>query len=378
MLYLPEIASHTFPERIIRCTRLAQDGWAVILEGAKEVILLDGKLKETNRINIEKWHPTDYKYSYWMDLDVSPDGQYLILSARDQVVMLDQQGQLLYRTQYAKKELNDHVQFVFTQDGLVWSVTHTPDDQTGHLLTLIELPAGRVVAQHTIHTPDSICYLCTHPFAAAVLTVISDHCTPDKGSQIYRVQWDGSNLSLVDYGVGEGAIYAIAPSGHEFASIVYKEDSLSFHDFKTGHLLGKRYLENLRPASEIDSEDEDLHISNISYLDDWRCLVKLETHRHYEYWLLDRISLVFTQQIYPARNLPPIPNLRQLWQQKDFTLPAEPWLFHIIKGATGKLLCNWSDNTLQLINSHQLLFPNCSGTNAPIPDYQLSLFDHEN
>lgn len=378
MLYLPEIASRTFSKRINRYKHLGQLGWAVLLEESKEVILLDNRLNETDRINLEQWHPSGYKYHYWFDLYTSPDGQHIVLSAKDQVIILDRQGQLHHRTTYPDNEFVDHIRFVFTQDGLMWSVNRTPDHQTGYVITLMDLPARRVVAQHTINTPHSGCYLCTHPFATEVFAVIIDHCAINDGSQLYRVKWDGATLSLMEYGVDYGAIYEVAPSAHEFVALLYEEDGLAFHDFKTGHLISKCYLDYLRPASEADHKDEALHINNISYLDDWRCLIEVETHQHYEYWLLDRINLALIQQIQPTRHLPYIQNLRQLWQQKDFTLPEEPWVSNIVKGTTGELLCEWSDNTLQLVDSQQLLFPNFSGPNAPIPNYQLSLFDHEN
>lgn len=107
-------------------------------------------------------------------------------------------------------------------------------------------------------------------------------------------------------------------------------------------------------------------------------LLRIEERHHYEFWLVDNLSLMLRGPIYPQRKFTNQEDLRQIWFQQEAILRKRPELWSLAQDGQHRLVAKWSDNMLQILDATTLARPAqlYTLTNDGI-DHQLCLFDGE-
>ncbi len=386
MYFLPEIVSRTFDQPFYRLDRLAELGWVILLDKSPDFLLLDNELQERRRLNWGNFF-SPQRRPLIPDIHTSHDGQLILVAINEGYAIVDVDGNLRYRMLY-EQALSERASFSFTDDGYLWRQRTLRNAVYTHELALLEPLSGKVIAQHqfTNHIDCSAFYHA--PTSAALQWLFIDHNTQLFDTELYHVRRDGTTLIVEDTGIRDEIPYAVHPHGHEFLSIPKVEKHIVIRDYRSkrvvcevalADLLAQRDIWGERREQEALAHDYDYPLfSRIDYLNDQLLLLCIEERYHYEFWLVDNMSLTLRGPIYPRRKFTQEEDLRQIWFQQGSAQRESPYLLSLTPGGPHRLVAKWSDNMMQILDATALAKPGQLFTLADDGfDHQLSLFDDQ-
>ena len=386
MYFLPEIVSHTFKQRFYRFNRLRELGWVIFLDKSPDLLLLDHELQEWRWLNWANLFSSQ-RYLSIPDIHTSHDGQLMLVAINEGYAIVDIDGNLRYRKLY-EQPLSERASFSFTDDGYLWVQRTLRGAAYTHELALLEPLSGKVVAQHqlTNHIDCSAFYYA--PTSAELQWLFIDHNTQNFDTELYHVRRDGTTLIVEETEIYNEISYGVHPRGHEFLSIPQGEKHIVIRDYRSKRVVREVALADLvaqrdiwgerREQKALANDDDYPLFSRIDYLNDQLLLLCIEERHHYEFWLVDNMSLTLRGPIYPRRKFTPEEDFRQMWFQQGSAQREKPAVFDLTPVGPHHLVARWSDNMLQILDATALAKPEQLFTLADDgSDHQLRLFDDE-
>ncbi len=384
MYFLPEIVSRTFEQPFYRFDRLSELGWVILLDKSPELLLLDNELQEWRRLNWVNLFSSQ-RYPLIPSLHTSHDGQLILVAVNEGYAIVDVDGNLRYRMLY-EQSLSEQVDFSFTDDGYLWMLRTLHNDVYAHELTLLEPLSGKVIAQHQMVNQIDCSAFYHAPTSLALQWIFIDHNTQLFDTELYHVRRDGSALIVEDTKIRNEIPYGVHPHGREFISIPQDEKHIVKRDYRSKRVVREIALADLlaqrnfwREEQEAGEDDYDYPLfSVIHYLSDQLLLLRIEERRHYEFWLVDNMSLMLRGPIYPQRKFTKQEDIRQIWFQQGSAWSKRPEVWSLAQDGQHRLVAKWSDNMLQILDATALAKPEQLFTLADDGvDHQLRLFDDE-
>jgi hypothetical protein len=251
--YLPvtSIAEQGFPYRLSLSAPTPNGGWIISFQDHPGVIILDARLSELQRIDIQ----AQYQQYCSTNVAMSRDSQLLALSGRTDLQIVNRAGDLIRRISHNAWEPFAGSNCFFDINDRLWYVRPGDDPGRDDRLTVVDPISGARIAERIVENQAGYFGLYPAPDNRGVLLDVG--CGQD-GSYLYRGCLCSSGLVVEEYPFCDRTFSGgFSPDGLEFVTGAQEGDALKVHSFPGGQVVASVAAETLFAEDELLGECKD-------------------------------------------------------------------------------------------------------------------------
>jgi hypothetical protein len=196
------------------------------------VVILDSKLNEIHRLNL----PPQSKDFYKTSVALSRHGIFIAQSGPNALVIFDQKGGVLHRTEHKAWSNCEGGHCVFDLEDRLWHVQPSNDCESSVFLRVLEPFSGKTIAERKIRNDIGFHRLFLCPNQKSIMIEVA--CGQD-GSFLHLARLRTSGLAIEHYPFNDRTFFGggFSPDGTEFVTGAHSADSLKIHSFPRGQVV---------------------------------------------------------------------------------------------------------------------------------------------
>ena len=261
-LMVETIAERGFTHRLNLPVPTHDGGWVTSFRDHPDVILLDSRLNEVQRIDLQA-QSEDYCST---EVAMSRDGALFALSARAELRIVNRRGDVIHRLPHDPWEAFTGSSCFFDAAGRLWYVRSYDDAGNDCVLTVLDPVSGTALFEQAIESDIGHFSLSPLPDYKGALIDVS--CGQD-GSFLYLAQLTASGLAIKEYPFDDRTFSGgFSSDGSEFATGAHQGDTIEVHSFPSGQVTAAIESETIFAADNLGGEYGDTFGYQVIFLDD--------------------------------------------------------------------------------------------------------------